>query len=463
MPVNSSTTNGHGPYGLPQPGPPPAHAARDRPAGLTRTLLWVAGTDPGKVETRTERYRAAGTGMFVVLIALVAAGSLILYLQTVIGALHTWFIVPALIWGVIVFQVDRMILIEPNYGRLDRAESLADQNIVNRRVIVTRSGPPVNGSEKGHEDGWLAVPPPSADRGSGVSRVGVYVLRFAMALAIAYLVSEALVLMIFRPEVDQELTRNGDVAFERDIAALAATEADALLPRIQTLRTEIADLDADLAQKKRVVDEARANYNGEADGTSGTGVRGSGPQTRAEWENLTRAQRIHDTALADRDNRARLNSTEIQNLTVLWAELRTPTSGAVNELRESPRGKALYAQTHGQAGWLAREQAFADFQQRTSNATVHSVPWVIRALFVLVDLLPLTMKLLNIRTLYGRRVRDEAQLLRYEDRLRHVSAMRRAGEKAALADHAMNVAARLDYDSRETYYRTRADHLGRQP
>src|SRR5918912_4302859 len=121
-------------------GSPVAEERVDRyqPGALTRFFLWCGGSDPMLLDTRIEYYRAAGVGTFVLLIATLAAVTFSLYITVVSGGFKPWYLPFALFWGLIVFFVDRSIVVDPSYGNLSRAERRFPQ----RRASVNAPWPP---------------------------------------------------------------------------------------------------------------------------------------------------------------------------------------------------------------------------------------------------------------------------------------------------------------------------------
>ncbi|GAA2987074.1 hypothetical protein GCM10010483_34330 [Actinokineospora diospyrosa] len=282
-------------------------------------------------------------------------------------------------------------------------------------------------------------------------------------MAVAYLISEALVLQVFAPEIDAKLAVNEQTDYNAGLSVLVEKRKKGIDGEIKNRDDRIAQANTELDRVRGLMDQARANYQCEADGTCGTHQQGPGPQTSAEWQAL-------QTATANYNNNAAANSALIDTLNkekaALVEEQKNLDTGGSTEraaIEASTDGLAVHQTSHPARGWLLREEAFRQFQSDNEhNGTVQTIPWVIRGLLLLIDLLPISVKLLNSHTLYGRRVREQAELERYLARAQHTERLAEAEKTMMLDAFISSVEHSIAFEKQKRFHETRTDNVQRR-
>ncbi|MEU5551490.1 MULTISPECIES: DUF4407 domain-containing protein [unclassified Micromonospora] len=385
---------------------PPGRAAGRNP--FTRLFLWCAGVDRTLVETRSERYRYVGIGVFIVLIATLSAVMFALFGSVIRGGFTVALIPFAVGWGVLIFWADRSIMAEPNYGDL--------------RHVDAGSGT--------RRAGWWS-------HGRQVSQYG---FRVVIAIGAAFLVTEAVLLLLFQSEIRRELDRS----HTDQVAVAQRVDSRGETAEIAALRSEKRANDDRVTAAEQAVTEAADALAGEADGSSGSGRPGFG-QVAAQRE--TELRRLRKVARQTRDEVATANAVLDERIEKLQSD------------RQS-RIDASVAAITGDRGWITQERALHRFlQANRDNLLVLAIPWVLRVTLLAIDLLPVSLKLLAPPTLYDRRVRAQAELSAYRTR-RWLEAGRDSVDQLADLDQ---VRANTLYDlaREEENYRksTRLGHL----
>lgn len=369
---------------------------------LSRPFLWCAGTDPDLVPNRSELYRYSTIGVFVCLVAFVAATMFAIFASVVGGGFSPAIVPFALIWGVLIFWVDRSIVAEPAYGKVLSED---DTNLLH----------PVGRSRK---PGWLT-----------------YLMRVILAVGVSFIIAEAVTLLIFQSEVRDQLAFTQQARVKDLDARFKAADED-MRRRIEA-NHDRPELCADSRRKERVRNAALKKRQDEATGKPGaghTGQYGSGPVTRALEADYRKAQREYETA------RGRCEA----------AQKAVDGDFKVYERKERPRRDADRVNVQKNVGWVAQEKALHDFIDGSDSLIVMSLPWVLRVTILVLDLLPLSVKLLGGPTVYERRLREQAYSQTYEtQRLREA--------------HIAKIDMRYDLDrlnTRDSYDRGRASIRG---
>jgi hypothetical protein len=426
-----------------------------RPNRATRFLLWCSGSDPTLLETRVEYYRAAGLGIFILIIAALAAVTFGLYATVVAGLFQLWFIPFAFGWGVIVFFVDRSIVVDPSYGDLTRAEGRFPMSGPGVRSPWPPPDAPQAAASSGG-DGWRRAA--HSGRFGGPARLLMYTARLGMALIVALLIAEVIVLLIFQPEIQKELKAQGQSAYQGTLLVLANAEIAAVSGEIADKQQTITGLDARITEAATDMNAALKAYNDEMSGAGGTKSYGNGPVAKALREVYEQKRAFHQV-LVDERNRMR---EQVAELVKLSGELAIPGKEPYERLKLTDEARDADQLRQGVAGWLAQERAFRSFQDKhRDEVAVIVIPWLIRGLLLLIDLLPLSLKLGTAHTVYGRRLRDRAYRLRYADLSLHDARLDDIRHATQLHAYHVALATRLRYDSAEGYRRRRTDHLHR--
>jgi serine/threonine protein kinase len=315
----------------------------------TDFLLHVAGVDPGAVRTVPDRARYSSMGAVILLTAGAATASLTVALSLVFPH-HGWavFLPVGILWGAIVFNFDRWIVSSVDYG-------------------------PLSAGEAGPSRHWA--------RASKAVQFGV---RFIMAALVGLVISEPIVLAIFSPEIDQQLTAQ-HVADTR--AQTAQIEA-AAGRQIAILGQPVTAARQNLAAATRKANRAHKIYLCELTAQCHlppgevTGVPGAGPQTAQDyvlWRQAlaaqNKAQRALDQASKSQAAKAAVLNGQTRNL-IAHA---TKTIDADN-------------------GLLARERALDTLTRQNPGFLLRRLLLWLALMFI--DLAPVLLKTFSPPTLY---------------------------------------------------------------
>lgn len=399
--------------------------------------MWLPGADPSFASTRAEAYRYAGLGMTMLMVAALAAVSFQLYAATVAGTYQWWMPVAATGWGLVILLVDRQILLERPYGRPDgrAADSLAGP-VPTRRHSAARL-----------RESLAAMAP----------RLLIGLLRVAIAVITALLISEAACLVIFRPEIEQVALRDRQVVFDSRIRQLSASAMADVDARIQLKQKELDTAQAEFLRCQQEHKQAVTAYEQEINNPSRPGFGALAATNR---------KMVDDAAAAEEKAGADLAriSAELDTLTAEKGTWTNQSSAAMARLRDGPEAAAARAERDAPIGWLERERALAIFQRENAdNRSVVWIPWLLRVLLLIIDLVPLTAKLLDKRTLHGYRLRDQAFLARRADRRMLALQLDEIDAALAARRRQLHRVIELDEEREQRYLRHRVDHLHRPP
>ncbi len=380
------------------PAPEPARARRPRrervPGSRLRTLAILGGAD-GPILDRVPGETPRFVQMFFVLAgtALVSAISMLFALTTGVQV-AIWLAVPlAIVWAAIIFNLDRFL-----------TATMSSSRSIGKLIA-------------------LAVP------------------RVAMAALIGFLVAEPLVLQVFHNDIAREVASTNITQSQSDQKALEKgpekKALDAATKRVAALENQAAtgivagtdkgsastaaakstvdDLTGKMAEQQKVIDSARALYQceltGEGAGTvpGCTGVHGQGSSSNAAKAQLAQAQQTYDALAAQlRAANGDLSSAETAEKANTTASESTNRQQAKDQL---PAAKKTYE--NALAAYNARADSVAQgnagaiglLSQITGlNRLADKEPaifwahWLIAALFFMIELLPVLVKVL---TSYG--------------------------------------------------------------
>ncbi|MFT4260480.1 DUF4407 domain-containing protein [Microbacterium sp.] len=364
------------------------------PGSRLRTLAILGGAD-GDVLDRVPGETPRFVQMFFVLAgtALVSAISMAFALVTGVGALIWLAVLLAIVWALIIFNLDRFLT----------STMASTKNI------------------------WKLV--------------GLAIPRVIMAAIIGFVVAEPLVLQIFHNDIAREVAATNIVQAQADQDALESgperKALDAASARLAELQNQAAtgivagtdsasasesaaqstvdDLTAKMAAQQAVIDQARTLYQceltGEGAGTvpGCTGVNGEGASSDAAKSQLEQAQQTYD-ALA-----AQLRAAN-DELDAVGTAAQQSTAAAEKQNRADAEAQLPAAQKTYDAA-LAAYNARADaVAQGNAGATgllsqisglgrlgekepaIHWAHLLIAALFFMIELLPVLVKVL---TSYG--------------------------------------------------------------
>ncbi|KAB7529111.1 DUF4407 domain-containing protein [Flagellimonas olearia] len=238
---------------------------------LQRFFIFCSGADTDILATCSngERNKYAGIGatvFFTAVMAFIASGYA---LYTVFDNIYTS-IFFGLIWGLLIFNLDRYIV-----------------STIKKRDNVKSE--------------LLQASP-----------------RILLALIIAVVISKPLEMKIFEKEINQVLLE------EKNTMTLNNKEQLALqyTPRIEGLQQEITGLKSEIVQKEAETNALYDTYISEAEGTAGTGLLGKGPVYQEKREK-------HDAALAELNSLKETNASKIENIETQISALETDYNTAV--------------------------------------------------------------------------------------------------------------------------------------
>jgi len=435
--------------------------APPRVGWLTRFFLWCAGVDRDILVTRAEVYRYANLGLLVIAIAMLGATTFTVFASVVLGRFHVVLIPFALGWGTLILLVDRAIVTEPHYrerkarkafeaiaAKADDPAAQADDPAAQADTPAADNGSSRNGSShngSAHNGSASSVEPATpvakvdvpSNWSSAHVRLLVYLDRVLIAGCLAFLVADAIMLLIFNPEVESELSVLHAAEYSQAVTHFAASQQ----PVAAELNSQLSD---DTTQRNLMhtqVLQDRTTLADEGKGVSGAGLTGNvgyGPQYKQDRTDLNNDTTAYNKLVAKVNN----DTMNVANEKTFIAELNAQDPAAL----ANPAAASLVAQrktTYADGGFDEREKALSDFL-KTDNGDVVATfgPWALRVLLISFDLLPLGAKLLNPYTIYGRRMSERALMIRYYDLARQRAMMRDADRQAAVGE----VRSRHDYE-----------------
>lgn len=378
----------------------------------------------------------AAMGAVILTTAVFAAVSAAYALSVVNFASIWWCVIAGLLWGLAILNLDRLLVL-----------GLANETGLKRNLA-------------------LAAP------------------RVILALIIGVVISTPLMLKIFEPEINAQMMKNNIAALEQSMEPLntgplqeklserekemrrlqgliqAGPTADpSVLPEVQALDRQMAAKQKEIDKAKADFDKAQAEYIGESDGTSGTGVAGCADECarKEQVANERRAiwQQKQGELQAMKDERATYSQT---NRAALIEASRKGIEDAKRDLPavtatvETLRDGLAYAQTgtitslQENTGIIARLKALSDVTAGNFLALMARIS--VALLFIAIELLPVLFKVMQN---LGRRTPYQ-QVSETFDQHEMAIAEADANLKIALADA-----------EREAELQNRADELrGRQ-
>ncbi|WP_261554075.1 DUF4407 domain-containing protein [Frankia tisae] len=362
----------------------------------TRVLLWCAGVDPTKLGSIRLRLLYSAYGLFLLLVAILAATSFTVFGSVVVGHFNPLLLPFGLLWAMFIFAADRVIVMEPKRPRShrserrrrgragrrgagddtvlvtgllapDRSPGAAAEAAANRPAAAAPPGAPDLPDNTGPAAGWRPVPPDLDPAPSRVSTLAKYALRFTLAVLAALLVSEALLLIIFAPEVNQKLADTHHTLIQDKREQLRAEE-------LAPLQAKLASLDTRIGADQPVVDGLF------------TQVTDQGAHITPAEEFLPTGKAYH-LLVSDYNTRNDALQAEIRE--------RNTTDRSVQGLTAKPLPAApadFLAKVARSDGFLARHAALNQIVHE--NRSLAQWLWIIRGTLLAFDLLPLVIKML---------------------------------------------------------------------
>jgi uncharacterized protein DUF4407 len=358
----------------------------NRRSHVGRALRWLAGVDeklllwaPG------DRAKYTALGGVVLGTATIAAFSMAMALSEVLGGFNPLILLPVLIWGVFIANLDRWLVSSSTGGRWGRRAT-------------------------------LLLP------------------RFVLAFMFGVVIAEPLVLRVFQTAIEQHITNERSDAV-RDLEssltncnpepnANAAAKAAAETTRCDQYRLNLdatfAANQTDLTEKRKAAQSLQATINqdnkeqarrdtlaaNECAGTGGpgtTGKAGRGPECKQREDEADQYRVSHNTA----QHEAQLSTLQA-DITRLEGDL-----NSTQQTYEQRRTAAINAKidelraSQGSIGLLERFRALDDLTG--SNGFLNAATWAIRLFFIAIDCMPVLVKFLGGTTEYDRRVERRGQ------------------------------------------------------
>ncbi len=337
---------------------------------VSNAMAWLGGARLDVLaDTPGDRARFVAMGGVILSTALLSAVSAAFALSMAVGAPLAVAIIVGVFWGVIILNLDRLLII-----------GMAKQKGVARNI-------------------GLAIP------------------RVALALIIGTVISTPLTLQIFAAEINSEIQvmqAEEKAAFEERMASdprfaaipgleesIAANQAivDKGLQTDLSADPNYAAAQAATASAQAAYDAAQAAYLAEIDGSGGTGVRGDGPVTasklaalQAAETRLDAAKQAEATALAEAQTN--LEASAQSRLSAAQDQLAADKATLATAQEQRAAEQAAYENAvDNSAGLLSRLDAL--FRLGEKNALLNVAHIMIALLFVCIELLPVIVKVLS--------------------------------------------------------------------
>jgi hypothetical protein len=344
----------------------------DRGQRIGRGLRWFAGVNEELLSwVPGERARYTALGGVVLGTATIAAFSMTMALTEVLGGFHVMILLPVLIWGVFVANLDRWLVSTSTVGRWGK-------------------------------------------------RAGLLLPRLGLAFAFGMVIAEPLVLKVFESAIEEHIHQERatevatlEGAFTRcnpeptaDEEAREAASGLDCRPYQLGLEAGFAAIQQDVDAKRLTADglvrtiatesdeQARRDTlaSNECSGTPGpgsTGTRGRGPECKAREAEAAAYRESHPTTeheeqLAKLQGEINTLEAKLNTAQQDYAATRsTAIEGKVDELRAS----------HGSIGLLERFDALEELT--SDNPFLSVVTWFIRLFFIAIDCLPVVVKFIS--------------------------------------------------------------------
>ena len=412
-----------------------------RPA---RILLWCCGVDRALLRTNAEALRYSGLGALVVAVAALGATTFTIFTAVVLGHFR-WYLVPfGLAWGTLILLIDRAIVTEPHYWEREAGAALQIGPPIGETppTLATAEMTAANGSNGSHRPGRgqasharavtaMKLPP---DHAGWHLRGLVYTMRLLITLCIAYLVAETAMLLIFHPEVSQQLAQLHVSQFQQERTQEINAAIKQETGQLNTYRAQWNRAQASVASMKQQLNkdtaQAAAEKGGQTSGPDGptSGLPGESGQWQADIVNVNQDRQQLQTLSQD----AAQDESKYNNLSTELQAASQANPAALSALHV-PDPAILRAGIFRDNGLNAQEHALDMFVAANRGDVLATAgPWVLRVLLIAIDLVPLGTKLLNRYTIYGRRLSERALVIRYHDMARDNAILRDIDQQAAI-------------------------------
>jgi hypothetical protein len=194
-------------------------------------------------------------------------------------------------------------------------------------------------------------------------------IRIAISLLVSFVVAEPLALRIVAPEITEQLTQTNQMALTSQLTQAKDTYGTAIAAdnaKVNTLQTKLSNLKNDITTY-----QYRARCESGLTDCSQSHILGQGPYY------------FHDKRLA---SNAKLNYE--RRRPVIKEQIAASEADAQQQQSDWDAAKQrITAGVQGSTGLVARERALGQLEH--SNTRIWSTVWVIRAVFMLIDLTPM--------------------------------------------------------------------------
>ncbi|MDR6866852.1 hypothetical protein J2Y69_001451 [Microbacterium resistens] len=370
---------------------PRRERARRVPGSAQRRMAILGGAD-GAILDRVPAETPRFVQMFFVLAgtALVSALSMFFALTTGVQVL-VWLAIPlAIVWAAIIFNLDRFLT---------------------STMTSTRSV-------------WRLI--------------GLAIPRVIMAALIGFVVAEPVVLQVFHNDIAREVAATNITQAQSDQDALEKgpekKALDAASSRLKDLENQAATgvvagtstdsatqaaaqstvdkVTAQMAEQQKVIDQARLLYQceltGEGVGTvpGCTGVQGQGASSDASRAQLDQAQQTYDALagqlrtaneeLASAETAAKQNTSSSESQNRTEAEDQLPAARQVYDQALAAYDARASSVADGNAGAIGLLSQISGLNRLAEKEpTIFWAHWLIAALFFMIELLPVLVKVLT--------------------------------------------------------------------
>lgn len=376
----------------PKPPKPPKQPREPRPQGWFWRRLAILGGADGTILDRVPTEQPRFVQMFFVLAgtALVSALSMLFALTTGVQVL-VWLAVPlAIVWALLIFNLDRFLT----------STMRSTRNL------------------------WRLL--------------GLAIPRVLMAAIIGFVVAEPIVLQAFHNDIAREVTATNLVQAQSDQKAVTSgpekKALDAASARLADLQNQastgivkgtssdsasqkaaqdtVTKITAQMTDQQKVIDQARALYQCELTGQGAgtvpgcTGVQGDGASSGAAKSQLDQAQQTYDALAAqlrqantdlesaDSSSKTATSATEAQNRQQAKDQIPTAEQAYKTALDAYNARAASVAGTNaGAVGLLSQISALDRLSAK--EPVLGFAHWLIAALFFMIELLPVIVKVLT--------------------------------------------------------------------
>jgi hypothetical protein len=331
-------------------------SAQPRTSAAGRFLYWCAGADPRMTgDSRTERVRFLGIGSSVLLTSCAAVFAMVMFVRLSVPGPWPRDLAFGLFWGLFVFTIDRWLVSSVHYGPLRQGN---------------------DGSDPG-----------------GLKKYVGALGRLLMALFLASLISGPIILELFSPEIDKQLstTQNADRSAAADAIGDRADFVERRTGITATLkRAEETETARDAAQAK-----AQKDLDDEKSGRGGTGRKGCDmrPGVGACWQKTEALKQAVAAAGTARRTADAAREKAARDSAALDADIDAAVASSNSAIGRS-------------GGSLAQEEAL--FQVLRAHPELWLRWGLVTGLFLLIDLMPVLLKLFGPATLHDRNVRLSA-------------------------------------------------------